>query len=241
MSLKVKGFANVKWINKGIKIMSTATISNIEEFIADVAPTETKVFYGVSWDEYVELSEVTLNKTNLKISYNRGILKIMGQGFRHEVISRFLHSLVTLTSMYLRVTVVPAGSMTLISKKVRKGADPDESYYIQNAHLASFKKELFDDAKDTPPDIVVEIDETHKSDDKFEIYAAFGIKEFWLYDSEVMRIFRLSEKGEYLLSENSIALPILSAELLTEFLHRGQTQNQFEVLSDFQNWLQENK
>ena len=56
--------------------MSTATISNIEEFIADVAPTETKVFYGVSWDEYVELSEVTLNKTNLKISYNMGADKI---------------------------------------------------------------------------------------------------------------------------------------------------------------------
>ena len=94
---------------------------------------------------------------------------------------------------------------------------------------------------DTPPDLVVEIDETHKSDDKFEIYAAFGIKEFWLYDAEILRIFKLSETGEYLLSNNSLALPILTAETLTEFLNRSQRENQLDVLLDFEKWLQENK
>ncbi len=221
--------------------MTTAITSKIEEYITDVAPNETKTFYGVSWDDYVQLSEATLNKTNLKISYHRGILKIIGQGFKHENISRFLERMMTLVTMYLKVNIVPAGSMTLISKKARKGADPDESYYVQNAHLASFKKELFDDETDTPPDIVVEIDESHKSDDKFEIYAAFGIKEFWLYDGGLMRIFELSETGEYLLSDHSIALPILTAEVLTDFLNRSQTQDQFEVLTNFQTWLQENK
>jgi Uma2 family endonuclease len=88
---------------------------------------------------------------------------------------------------------------------------------------------------------VVEIDETHKSDDKFEIYAAFGIKEFWLYDGELMRIFEFSDTGEYLLSEKSLALPILTAKVLTDFLNRSQTDDQFEVLNDFQNWLQNNK
>jgi Uma2 family endonuclease len=88
---------------------------------------------------------------------------------------------------------------------------------------------------------VVEIDEIHKSDDKFEIYAAFGIKEFWLYDAEILRMFELSEKGEYLLIEKSISLPILTAADLTEFLNRSQSEDQFEVLLDFENWLQENK
>lgn len=220
--------------------MATVLVSKVEEFIADVAPDETRTFYGVSWDDYIELTHFTFDNTNLKISYHRGMLKIMGQGFKHENISRFLNNLILMVSLTFQIKTIPSGSMTLISNKARKGADPDESYYVQNAHLASFKRELFDDETDTPPDIVVEIDETHKSDDKFEIYAAFGIKEFWLYDGQLMRIFELSETGEYLLSENSLALPILTADVLTDFLNRSQTEDQFRVLTDFQTWLQEN-
>ncbi len=222
--------------------MQAVTVLDLQELLADVAHGESKILYGVSWEDYIEFSKATLDKTDLELTYNRGVLKInMGQGFRHENLSRFLNSLIMTISLILRVRIIPVGSMTLTSSQVRKGADPDESYYIQNAHLASFKRELFDDATDTPPDLVVEVDETHKSADKFEIYAAFGIKEFWLYDAEILRIFELSETGEYLLSENSLALPILTAEVLTEFLNRSQREDQFEVLMDFQKWLEENK
>ena len=218
-----------------------AEVLDLKEILSDVVPGETKVLYGVSWEDYLELCEAIVGEINYKISYNRGILKIMVQGFRHDNKSRFLNNLITMTCLALRMKMIPAGSMTLISKKVRKGADPDESYYIQNYGKASFKKELFDDETDTPPDLVIEVDETHKSDDKFEIYAAFGIKEFWLYDDELLRIFELSERGEYLLRANSIALPILTAQILTEFLNRSQKEDQFDVLLDFENWLESNK
>jgi len=222
--------------------MEAVTVLDLQELLNGATPDESKVLYGVSWEEYVEFTKATLDETNLELTYNRGVLKVnMGQGFRHENLSRFLNSLITTVSLILRVRIIPVGSMTLTSSRVRKGADPDESYYIQNAHRASFKQELFDDATDTPPDIVVEIDETHKSEDKFEIYAAFGIKEFWLYDAEVLRIFELSDTGEYLLSKNSLALPSLTAKVLTEFLNRSQREDQFKVLLDFEKWLQENK
>lgn len=220
----------------------TVTALDLQEILADVTPENPMVLYGVSWEDYIEFTKATLDETDLEITYNRGVLKAsMGIGFRHENLSRFLERLMTLVTMHLRQNIISTGSMTITSNKVRKGADPDESYYVQNAHRASFKRQLFDDETDTPPDIVVEIDETHKSDDKFEIYAAFGIKEFWLYDEEVLRIFELAETGEYLLSEKSIALPILTAKVLTEFLNRSQREEQFKVLADFQSWLQENK
>jgi Uma2 family endonuclease len=219
---------------------ATATL-DIEELLADAAPGKTKVLYGVSWEDYLELTENLLEETHVKTSFNRGILKIMVQGFRHDNKSRFLHDLIRQTSLALKIKTIPAGSMSLISNRIRKGADPDESYYIQNYDRASFKRELYDDETDTPPDLVIEIDETHKSDDKFEIYAAFGIKEFWLYDAQVLRMFGLSEAGEYLLIEKSIALPVLTATGLTEFLNRSQREDQFDVLLDFERWLQENK
>ncbi len=221
-------------------MQATATL-NIEELLADVTPDDPRILYGVSWDDYVELCESILDETNFRVSFNRGVLKIMVQGFKHDNESRFLHDLIRQTSLVLKTKVIAAGSMTLISKRVRKGADLDESYYIQNYDRAGFKRKLYDDATNTPPDLVVEVDETHKSDDKFEIYAAFGIKEFWLYDAEVLRIFELSKTGEYLLSENSLALPILTAKVMTEFLNRSQREDQFDVLVDFQKWLEENK
>jgi Uma2 family endonuclease len=220
--------------------MSVATL-DLQEIIADATLEQPTVLYGVSWEDYLEYAETALNQSNYKISYNRGVLKIMVLALKHENISRFIHSLVIILGLSSGKNIVSAGSMTLVSNKLRKGADPDESYYIQNAHLANIKDKLFDDATDTPPDLVVEIDRSHSSDDKFEIYAAFGIKEFWLYSREVLHIFRLTETGEYLEAEKSDALPMLSAEILTDFINRSQKEEQFKVLSEFQNWVVENK
>ncbi len=64
--------------------MSATATLNIEELLADITPENPKILYGVSWEDYVELTEATLNETNLKMSFNRGVLKIMGQGFNHE-------------------------------------------------------------------------------------------------------------------------------------------------------------
>ncbi len=221
--------------------MQAATVLDIEEIASGLALENPKVLYGVTWDDYVDLVQENFGKTNLKMSYNRGVLKIMGQGFNHENISRFIEKLMALVGIVLDQEIVSAGSMSLISNRVRKGADPDESYYVQNAHLASFKDEIYDDETDTPPDIVVEIDKSHGSDDKFEIYAAFGIREFWLYSGGALQVFTLAETGEYLRSEKSLALPILTAAILTEFIERGQKEKQIKVLKDFQKWLAENK
>lgn len=221
--------------------MQAVTVLDLQKLLADVAPGESKILYGVSWEDYLELTESLLEETHIKTSFNRGVLKIMVQGFRHDNKSRFLHDLIRQTSLTLKIKTIPAGSMSLISSRVRKGADPDESYYIQNYDRASFKRELCDDETDTLPDLVVEIDESHKSEDKFEIYAAFGIKEFWLYDRQILRMFELSEAGEYLLIERSRALPILTAEILTEVLDRSQREDQFDVLVDFEKWLEKNK
>jgi Uma2 family endonuclease len=221
--------------------MTVATL-DLKEIIADINLKEpATVLYGVSWEDYFEYAKQTLENSPYKMTYNRGVLKIMTLATKHENISRLIHSLMTISGLSLGENIVSTGSMTLVSNRLRKGADPDESYYIQNAHLAKIKDTLFDDATDTPPDLVVEVDRSHSSDDKFEIYAAFGIKEFWLYSRDILHIFILTETGEYLEAEKSLALPVLTAEILTNFINRAQREEQIKVLSDFQKWLGENK
>lgn len=196
------------------------------------------VLYGVSWDEYAELMEAYLDKTNLRFTYYNGVLKIMGQGTLHENISSFLHSLVTITALFFRIKTISVGSMTLMSKRHGKGAEPDQSFYVKNAGKLKIKKTLYDHEKDTPPDLVIEVDESHKSDDKFAIYADFGIKEFWRYDEKVLKMYELDELGVYQEIEKSISFPVLTTGVPNDFLNHRESKDEFEALLDFESWLQ---
>jgi Uma2 family endonuclease len=219
----------------------TPTISNFKE-ILDAAQTsdEPLVLYGVGWDDYIGLLDETPEQRYPRFTYFNGVLKIMGkQGTLHENISRFLYDLIRLTSLVLRIKIIPVGSMSLVSKRRSKGADPDESFYIQNADKVTFKNALFNDEKDTPPDLVIEIDETSKSTEKFTIYADFGIREFWRFDKNRLKIYELDEFGSYVEVERSVAFPILSIGILNEFLARRTNGDQFNALLDFEKWLRE--
>ncbi|HSK73080.1 MAG TPA: Uma2 family endonuclease, partial [Pyrinomonadaceae bacterium] len=115
----------------------------------------------------------------------------------------------------------------------------DCCFYIQNAELVADKDNL-DFSRDVPPDIVVEIDIHHSSTEKFEIYSKLRVPEFWLYDGERLRIYRL-EGGSYTAVKKSPALPILTSDVLGDFLNRLADSDQFEILLDFEKWLEEQK
>ena len=211
----------------------------MEEILAEAKlKAEPLVLYGVSWDDYQELLDLTEGQNSPQLTFYNGVLKIMGKhGFLHENISRFLYDLVRIVSLVLRVKMIPSGSMTLVAKKYGKGAEPDESFYIQNAYRFPNKRTLFDYEADTPPDLVIEIDESSKSSEKFAIYADFGIREFWRYDKNQLKIYELDEFNNYREVVESIAFPILTAQILNEYLARREQGEQFEALLDFEDWL----
>ena len=196
--------------------------------------------HDISWQDYKVLqAAIEIERPRMKMSLCGGKLTISTVATMfHERLKTTLEGIISVTMMNLQINIVAVGQATL--RSAIRHTEPDASYFIQNAASVKLSNYVADELNSFP-DLVVEINNTHKSDDKFKIYATFGIKEFWLYDTEVLRIFELSETGEYLLSENSLALPILTAEVLTEFLNRSQRDDQFEVLPDFEKWLQENK
>jgi Uma2 family endonuclease len=59
---------------------------------------------------------------------------------------------------------------------------------------------------DPPPDLVIEVDITSPSLDKFPIYARLGVREVWGYDAARASIFVL-EVGESAEAGESAALP----------------------------------
>ena len=197
-------------------------------------------FFGIDWKTYEQISEELGESNFLHLVYKKGNLTIMPVTEIHEFLTSLLHDFITLSALTLKINVISTGKATLRSKWREYGIEPDLSYFVSKAEIHQVKDYVPNEIE-LAPDIVCEIDVYHPSDDKFEIFGEFGISEFWQYSDEKLKIFKLGESGKYREIERSEELPVVTSRILTEFLKRGQTEEQYKVLSDFQNWLQENK
>jgi len=215
--------------------MSTQTLSYTE--IVERLPNRcTLTMHGRNWEEYEALLEEVGEAAGLRISYNDGELQVMTLSSEHEFYAEFIKRLVDRLSMRFRVKTLFFGSMTIKMRRLRKGSEPDACFYVQSADRLGNKIRLNFDS-DPPPDIVVEIDVHHESLTKFPIYAAFGVSEIWRYDGEALTIYHL-EQDEYVEAAASLAFPMLTSQVLTDFLNRSQREDQHEILVAFENWLQ---
>lgn len=86
-----------------------------------------------------------------------------------------------------------------------------------------------------PPDLIIEVDVTSESLDRFPIFAAFGVPEVWRYDGSRVAFFRL-EAGRYAESDCSAALPPLNAALATQFLEESRRLASYEWLRRVREW-----
>lgn len=193
-------------------------------------------YVGIDWETYEDISEELGKSTSLHLTYDNGVLTVMPVTELHEMLIVLLERMIGLVSLATQTNIIPTGKATMRSERRKYGVEPDLSYFVSKADIHQ-TKDYVPREIELAPDIVGEIDVHHPSDDKFEIYAKFGVSEFWQYNGENLKIFKLQENNEYKEIERSEELPILTSARLSEFLKRGQTEQQFAVLSDFQNWL----
>lgn len=198
-------------------------------------------YIGIDWETYEEISEELGETKPVHVTFNRGILTIMPPTELHEVLTGLLHDFIRMTSLLMRTNVIATGGATMRSRTRLIGVEPDLSYFVERAGRHRVKDYVENELK-LPPDIVVEIDIHHRSDDKFDIYAALGVSEFWQYDGRLLKMYKLGSNTTYEQIDRSVQLPVLTSEVLTEFLNRGQEEeDQFSLLADFQNWLLNSK
>lgn len=215
--------------------MTTAT-SSYYEIATQLPPDSVVTLRGVSWEEYEELIEHLVEAAGLRVSFDQGTLTIMTLSPEHEKYVRFFESLITVIRLRLRLTILSFGSATMRKKKKKKGNEPDACFYVQTASVIGNRMHI-DFAVDPPPDIVVEVDIHHDSLDKFSIYAALGAPEIWRYDGKRLTIYHL-QQDQYVSVEQSIALPVLSGSVLTDFLNRLSQEGESPALVAFDQWLE---
>ncbi|HSE98233.1 MAG TPA: Uma2 family endonuclease [Blastocatellia bacterium] len=189
----------------------------------------------VSWDEYEQLLADLGEGYSVRIFYDRGSMEVMAPASAHEKPKSVIHRLVTTLSDELDIESL--GSTTLKAEMKAKGAEPDDSFYIQNAPLVIGRDDL-DLKRDPAPDLVVEINRTSASLNKFTIYAELGVPEIWRVAGRSVHIYILDE-DHYDSSIASRAFPFLSAQMISDFLARGLAEGERKAARAMREWVRE--
>lgn len=199
------------------------------------------VIDNVTWDEYEEFLIDLDDSPYVRVFYDRGRMEVMSPARRHEKGKNVVKHLVTAIGFEYGVLLTCIASTTLKREPLERGAEPDDSFYIQNAARAiANQDENLDLEKEPPPDLVIEIDRTSSSLNKFAIYAALGVPEFWRIVGKRVRFYLLRE-GHYEESEKGGAFPFLTAEALSPFLEQGIREGEIAATLAFRKWLSDNR
>jgi Uma2 family endonuclease len=205
-----------------------------------LGPAERKVIIeDVSWQTYEQLLADLADRSAPRLTYDRGTLEIMSPTPRHEELNRNLALIVTILAAALGLDVRNLGSATFRREDLGRGFEPDSCFYIE--HEASVRgKARIDLSQDPPPDLVIEVDITSGSLDKFPIYRQIGVPEIWRYDGHRLTIHHRTD-DEYQEVETSRAFRGVKADDLQRLLEESLSQPSTQWLRSVQDWADRQK
>lgn len=196
--------------------------------------TQTLILHNVSWALYEHLLAEHEDVCNPRFAYDRGVLEIMVTSFEHEHLNRLIADIFAAIADELGVDYVNAGSTTFKRKDLEQGFEPDTSFYIQNAEHVRGRKRI-DLTEDPPPDLVIEVDITHSSLNKFPVFAGMVIPEVWRSDGNELTIFKL-EGEAYSAHPESGVLPGVTSAKLTRVILESQQLKRTAWLRNVREW-----
>ena len=148
--------------------------------------------------------------------------------------------IVVAVSLFGALKVIPmTGLDTCTFRKAGfRECQPDAAYYLgAKANLMTVGTGIVNLNRNPAPDLVIEVAKTSLLDDlgtKRSLYEEMGVGEYWIVDvnkSEIIA-YAMADQGSRRISE-SIVLPGLPLNLLSEALDRSRTSDQSQVLA----WL----
>ncbi len=189
---------------------------------------------GLSWEAYLQILNALPQSRGSRLTYDDGILEITVPSELHEfsgrLIERFISTLIELMDLRMKTM----GSTTMNYPNLKKGAEPDNAYYIQNQDLVKGREVDF--SQDPPPDLVVEVDITPTDIAKNRFYSSLGVSELWRFNGNIWRIYQLQE-DVYVEVEASPTFPQVPKERLYTFLEEAK-EDEIEAVRSLRSWWQ---
>ncbi len=191
-------------------------------------PEQRVLLQDINWETYESILEAHKSRSVPHFTYDGGLLEIMSPSAEHENLNRTAASLVEVVAEEMALDMMNLGSTTFRREDLKRGFEPDSCFYVQSVERVRGKTEL-DMTVDPPPDLLIEIDITSPSINRFPLFAQLGVPEVWRYDGKRWMILAL-EGGEYAERKESIALPGLTAARIGRFVEEGRTMRRPEWL-----------
>ena len=192
---------------------------------------QSVILHGVSWQTYEQLMKAHEDRSGPRFTYQNGELEIFMPPKKHQKLTRFFEIFVSTVIEELDSDVESLGSTTFKREFRQNGVEPDCCFYIQNVEKVKGIGKI--DLKiHPPPDLVVEVDITSPSINRFPIYADFGIKEIWQYKKDELKIFVLSGK-KYVEKAESLALSRVTSQILMQFITESETEKRLAWVKMF--------
>ena len=196
------------------------------------------LLHNISWQQYEGLLELLGDRPSTRIAYDNGILEIITPLPEHEYLKQAIGIAVNDIADELEMDYDSYGSTTWKKELKKAGVEPDDCFYIQNEPRIRGQLE-FDLSVDPPPDLVIEIDYTSKSLDRFPIYARLGVPEIWRYENGILKI-HLLDGEDYQESLTSLAFPQLPIQELPQLILDYLPEGKRAMRRAFRQWAREN-
>lgn len=199
-----------------------------------VPPGQSIELEDVDWQEFESILAELGDSRSTRVFYTDRILTIVAPLYAHESFKATLGDLVKVLLEELDLNYAASASTTLKRKGLGKGAEPDDSFYIQNFDRVLGKKKI-DLTVDPPPDLAIEVDLTSKT--QIAIYEALGVPELWRFDDGQLRIDVL-QKGRYVQVKDSRIFPSWPIAALAEkYVNRANAAGQGVATKEFRKWV----
>ncbi|PMB03663.1 hypothetical protein CEN45_04580 [Fischerella thermalis CCMEE 5198] len=205
--------------------------------ITSTLAEQRTVLHNISWETFETLLKETGEDRGSRFAYEDGTLEIMTPLYEHENPKIQFDRFIFVLAEELGIEIKSAGSTTLKKRITNRGIEPDNCFYIQTESKVR-GRETINLETDPPPDLVIEIDITNSSVNKFRIYSALGVPELWRYDGENLKFYQLVE-GQYTERKFSIAFPIVSVNDINRFIEQSKAMGEIALLKSFRTWVRE--
>ncbi|MEB3217438.1 MAG: Uma2 family endonuclease [Nostocales cyanobacterium 94392] len=206
--------------------------------VAISTPAETRTLLeNISWQTFKAMLTDMGSSRNTRLAYENGTLEIMAPDMPHENSNRVIEGFVIALCEEIGEEYKRSGSLTLTRDDLERGGEPDSSYYIQNEYRVR-NKEKIDLSIDPPPDLVLEVEYSKPKVDKFKIYAAIGVPEFWRFNGSVLRIYVLND-GQYLEVKQSPTFGTVPVKEIPRFIQETRINGEMATTRAFRAWVRE--
>lgn len=174
----------------------------------------------IGWDGFEAIAAMKGDRHRPRLLYSRGSLTLVSPAQPHEGPLDRLDTIIKAVTSELDIDCTATRSTLYCRRDLDRGVEGDATYYFANEPAIRGIEKIDLDIH-PPPDLAVEIENTHPAAEALEIWGRLGVPETWVYRvrKRTLAFLRLDEQGRYVEAPASRFLPFLTAADILQWVH----------------------